>query len=56
MKGNDIRGFYGSITIGSRLSPPMKELLCALLYFSQYSGIGVKTALGMGKTKILLPK
>ncbi len=50
MKGNAIRGFYGRITVGSRLSVPMKELFCALLALSQYSGTGVKTALGMGKT------
>ena len=52
MKGNNIRGFYGNIIIGNRLSEPMKELLNALLVLSEYSGTGVKTALGMGKTTI----
>ena len=52
MKGNNIKGFFGSITIGNRLSEPMKELLNALLVLSEYSGTGVKTALGMGKTTI----
>ncbi len=54
MKGNNIRGFYGNIIIGSRLSEPMKELLYALLMLSEYSGTGVKTTLGMGKTAIQL--
>lgn len=53
MKGNNIRGFYGNIIVGNRLSEPMKELLYALLVLSEYSGTGVKTALGMGKTRII---
>lgn len=52
MKGNSIRGFYGSITIGNRLSEPIRELLYALFVMSEYSGTGVKTALGMGKTSV----
>jgi len=52
MKGNDIRGFYGNMIIGNRLSHPMKELLHALMVMSEYSGTGVKTTLGMGKTCI----
>lgn len=54
MKGNNIKGFYGHIVIGNRLSAPMKELLYALLVLSEYSGIGVKTTLGMGKTVLQL--
>lgn len=54
MKGNDIRGFFGSMTIGNRLSQPMKELLNALLVLCEYSGTGVKTTLGMGKTIITI--
>ena len=53
MKGNNIKGFYGNMTIGNRLSEPMRELLNALLVMSEYSGTGVKTALGMGKTTIM---
>ncbi len=53
MKGNNIKGFYGNMTIGNRLSEPMRELLNALLVMSEYSGTGVKTALGMGKTTII---
>lgn len=51
MKGNDIKGFYGSVTVGNRLSEPMKELLNSLFVLSEYSGTGVKTTLGMGKTQ-----
>ena len=52
MKGNDIRGFYGILTVAHRLSQPMQEIFTALLVLSQYSGTGVKTTLGMGKTNI----
>ena len=55
MKGSGIRGFFGSLTLGTRLSEPMRILLYCLLVFSQFSGTGVKTALGMGRTSVLPP-
>lgn len=48
LKNVNITGFSGSITLNSHLSIPMLEIFKLLINFSQYSGIGVKTALGMG--------
>ena len=52
MKGATISGFYGRLTINNRLSAPLRELLAALFTFAEFNGIGVKNALGMGKTVI----
>ena len=48
LKGNGIPGFVGSLTLENRLSGFQREFADALLFFSGYSGIGIKTALGMG--------
>lgn len=48
LKGASIPGFYGSIIIASHLSVPMEEIWQLLLAFAPFSGIGVKTTLGMG--------
>jgi len=48
MKSTQIPGFTGEITLKSCLSPPMMELWKCLLCFSRFSGIGIKTTLGMG--------
>lgn len=48
LKDNKIPGFIGSLRIDTHLSAPMMELWRMLLAFSEYSGIGIKTALGMG--------
>lgn len=48
MKGNCIYGFCGHLNIKNNMTGFHKELADALLLFSQYSGIGIKTALGMG--------
>lgn len=48
MKGVSIPAFSGTLTLSARLSPPMLRLLRALLSFGTYSGVGIKTALGMG--------
>ena len=48
MKGNCIYGFGGHLNIKNNMTGFHKELADALLLFSQYSGIGIKTALGMG--------
>ena len=48
LKGNSIPGFVGEMTLENRLSGFHRELADALLLFSGYSGVGIKTALGMG--------
>ena len=48
LKGNSIPGFVGELVLENRLTGFHKELADALLLFSGYSGIGIKTALGMG--------
>lgn len=47
-KGNQIPGFVGDLTLENRLSGFHRTLADALLYFSGYAGIGIKTTLGMG--------
>ena len=54
LKQNSIPGFCGEIVISSKLSPPMLELWKILLIFSEYAGIGIKTALGMGGVSIFV--
>ena len=48
LKGVSIPSFSGTVTLSARLSPPMLRLLRTLLSFGAFSGIGIKTALGMG--------
>lgn len=48
LKGNAIPGFVGRLTMENRLSGFQRELTDALLTFSGYVGIGIKTSLGMG--------
>jgi len=48
LKGKKITGFSGSITVTSRLSPPLEELWQLLLLIAPLTGVGIKTALGMG--------
>lgn len=48
LKNTKIPGFVGMIRIESRLSAPLEELWQVLLSFAGYSGVGIKTTLGMG--------
>lgn len=48
LKGARIPGFTGELCLQNELSGFHRELADALLFFSQYAGIGIKTALGMG--------
>lgn len=48
LKDNKIPGFTGSITFEARLAAPIMEIWNLLLIFSSVSGVGIKTALGMG--------
>lgn len=58
IKGQRINGFVGSVEIYARLSAPMQELWRLLMTFAPHSGIGIKTALGMGAvtTEPVFPK
>ena len=48
MKGTQIPGAVGTLTIENRLPLPLRSLWNTLMVFAPYSGIGIKTALGMG--------
>ena len=48
LKGNSIPGFTGWMTMENRLTGFHRQLADALLIFSGYTGIGIKTTLGMG--------
>jgi len=51
LKGNAIPGFVGTMTLENHLHGFHRLLADALLYFSGYAGVGIKTALGMGGVK-----
>jgi len=53
MKGTQIPGFRGEVRFSTKLSIPIGELYKIILYFAQFSGVGIKTSLGMGATKII---
>lgn len=48
LKGNSIPGFVGELAVENRLNGFHRRLLDAMLLFSDYSGVGIKTTLGMG--------
>lgn len=48
LKGNSIPGFVGEITLDNRLNGFQRDLANALLIMAGFSGIGIKTTLGMG--------
>lgn len=50
LKDIRIPGFCGLIWLQNRLPAPLMEIWKCLLLFSDYAGIGIKTALGMGAT------
>lgn len=52
MKGTAIPGFEGYIDITPKLSVPLMEIFKLLMVFSNYSGVGIKTSLGMGNVKV----
>ena len=52
LKQTLIPGFSGELILKSKLAAPMMELWKLLCVFAQYSGIGIKTALGMGGTQV----
>ncbi len=48
IKGNPIPGFCGEMTLINQLDGELREHAELLLSFAGYSGVGIKTALGMG--------
>ena len=48
LKGTCIHGFCGEMILKNNLKGFQRELADAVLFFSKYSGIGIKTTLGMG--------
>jgi|GEM_PF-640713 len=48
MKGIRVSGFVGEVLLKPRLSEPLLEIAKLLFYFANYSGIGIKSTLGMG--------
>ena len=50
--GGKIKGFSGTMTLCVKGPETMVNLANLLFAFSNYSGIGIKTALGMGGTKV----
>lgn len=51
LKGGVVPGFVGSLAVEDRLTGFHRQLADALLVFSGYAGVGIKTALGMGGTR-----
>lgn len=56
LKGQKIPGFCGTIWLQNRLPAPLLEIWKGLLSFSEYSGLGIKTALGMGAVELSYEK
>lgn len=55
MKNNCIYGFSGRITVTSHLAAPMQEIWRMLLQLANFTGVGIKTTLGMGGIKTTEP-
>lgn len=51
MKDTAIPGFCGKIQVEAKLPLPLLELWGALVCLAPYSGVGIKTTLGMGGTQ-----
>ena len=48
LEGIKIRGFRGEIVMQFKRNLVMQRILSLLTYYSQFTGLGIKTALGMG--------
>lgn len=51
LEGVKIRGFRGQIVLQFKRNPELQRVLALLSYYSQFTGLGIKTALGMGGVK-----
>lgn len=54
MKDAKIPAFKGELRLSAKLSLPLMELFKLLMLFAEYSGVGIKTSLGMGAVKVNL--
>lgn len=48
IKGHEIPGFVGNLSLENHLRGFQRRLADALLLFADFAGVGIKTALGMG--------
>ena len=51
LKGIRVPGFFGELVIESKLPQPLENLWQLLVSFSEYTGVGIKTTLGMGSVE-----
>jgi len=47
-----IPGFLGRLTLHLSCNQTLKNYIYMLLYFCEYSGVGIKTGMGMGKIQV----
>lgn len=53
LKGVKIPGFVGEVVIDTHLSAPMQQLWNSLCILAPFTGVGMKTALGMGGVRLI---
>ena len=51
LEGVKIRGFRGQVIMQFKRNIELQRVLALLSYYSQFTGLGIKTALGMGGVK-----
>ena len=51
LEGVKIRGFRGQVIMQFKRNVELQRVLALLSYYSQFTGLGIKTALGMGGVK-----
>lgn len=51
LEGIKIRGFRGQVVMQFKRNEELQRVLALLSYYSQFTGLGIKTALGMGGVK-----
>ena len=51
LEGVKIRGFRGQLVMQFKRNEALQRVLALLSYYSQFTGLGIKTALGMGGVK-----
>ena len=51
LEGVKIRGFRGQVVMQFKRNPELQRILALLSYYSEFTGLGIKTALGMGGVK-----
>ena len=56
LKDTKIPSFIGSLRFDTHLSPPLLDICKILFTFSEHSGVGIKTALGMGGVNFSHPQ